>query len=102
MRAQRQKIKLLEEGGADEDDIINARCRYRGTSAEYARFSKAMDLPQQRERVYIDGLKNVGNGKYKSKSFGVELNRRKTGNQEIIDRPTYQKSTRKFIKKAVS
>ena len=65
MRAQRQKIKLLEEGGADEDDIINARCRYRGTSAEYVRFSKAMDLPQQRERVYIDGLGNIGVGKIK-------------------------------------
>lgn len=100
MRAQRQKIKLLEEGGADEDDIINARCRYRGTSAEYARFSKAMDLPQQRERVTVDGLGDVGKGKYKRKSSGVELNRRKTGNQgqEIIDRPTYQKLTRKFIK----
>ena len=59
MRAQRQKIKLLEEGGADEDDIINARCRYRGTSAEYARFSKAMDLPQQRERAYIEGLEKL-------------------------------------------
>ncbi len=67
MRAQRQKIKLLEEGGADEDDIINSRCRYRGTSAEYARFSKAMDLPQQRERVYIDGLGNIGKGKYTKK-----------------------------------
>ncbi len=64
MRAQRQKIKLLEEGGADEDDIITARCRYRGTSAEYARFSKAMDLPEQRDRVYIDGLKNIGQGKW--------------------------------------
>ncbi len=64
MRAQRQQIKLLEAGGANEDDIINARCRYRGTSAEYARFSKAMDLPQQRDRVYIDGLGNVGKGKY--------------------------------------
>lgn len=64
MRAQRQKIKLLQEGGADEDDIINARCRYRGTSAEYARFSKAMDLPEQRDRVYIDGLGDIGKGKY--------------------------------------
>lgn len=64
MRAQRQEIKLLKEGGASEDDLIAARSRYRGTSAEYARFSKAMDLPQQRERVTVDGLGNIGQGKY--------------------------------------
>lgn len=64
MRAQRQEIKLLKEGGASEDDLIAARARYRGTSAEYARFSQAMDLPQQRERVTIDGLGNIGQGKY--------------------------------------
>lgn len=64
MRAQRQEIKLLKEGGASEDDLIAARSCYRGTSAEYARFSKAMDLPQQRERVTVDGLGNIGQGKY--------------------------------------
>ncbi len=70
MRAQRQKIKLLKEGGADENDIITARCRYRAISAEYTRFSSAMDLPQQRERVYIDGLGSIGKGKYtKSKKM---------------------------------
>ncbi len=66
MRAQRQQIKLLQEGGANEEDIINARCRYRGTSAEYARFSNAMNLPQQRDRVTVDGLGNVVVRKYKS------------------------------------
>ena len=49
----------LQVGGADEKDITSAKCRYRATSAEYARFSKAMDLPQQRERVTIDGLGDV-------------------------------------------
>lgn len=76
MRAQRQKIHLLEEAGADEEDIINARCRYRGTSQEYARFSKAMGLPQQRERVTADGLGNIGVGKYskavdKNEKYGI-------------------------------
>ena len=65
MRAERQKIKLLQEGGANEDDIITARAKYRVTSAEYTRFSKAMNLPQQRERVTVDGLGNIGVGKYK-------------------------------------
>lgn len=64
MRAQRQEIKLLKEGGASEDDLINSRARYRGTSHEYAKFSEAMGLPQQRERVTIDGLGNIGQGKY--------------------------------------
>ena len=50
---QRQEIALLKEGAAEED-IIAARCRYRATSAEYARFSEAMGLPQQRERVTVD------------------------------------------------
>ncbi len=66
MRAERQKIKLLKEGGADEEDIIRATARYRGTSAEYSRFSKAMGLPQQRERVYGDGLGSVSKGKWKN------------------------------------
>lgn len=56
---------IADEAGADEDDIINARCRYRGTSQEYTRFSKAMDLPQQRERVTADGLGNIGVGEIK-------------------------------------
>ena len=56
MRAQREEMALLEEGGADEDDLINCRARYHGTSHEYAQFSKAMGLPQERERVYADGL----------------------------------------------
>ena len=55
MRAQREKIRLLESGNADEDSIIAAKARYFKTSDEYVRFSKVMDLPQQRERVSIDG-----------------------------------------------
>ena len=65
MRAQRQEIHLLKEGGANEEDIITARAKYRVTSSEYTRFSEAMSLPQQRERVTVDGLGNVGVGKYK-------------------------------------
>ena len=64
MRAQRQEMQLLKEGGADEDDIINCRARYHGTSQEYTAFSKAMGLPQQRERVFADGLGNIMQGKY--------------------------------------
>ena len=65
MRAERQKIKLLQDGEADETDIMLARAKYRGTSQEYTSFSKAMELPQQRQRVTVDGLGNIGVGKWK-------------------------------------
>lgn len=74
MRAQRQEIKLLTEGAAAEDDIIAARCRYRVTSGEYTRFSEAMGIPQQRERVTIDGLGNIGQGKWKMDLSSKDFN----------------------------
>ena len=78
MRAERQKIKLLQDGEADDTDIMLARAKYRGTSQEYTSFSKAMDLPQQRQRVAIDGLGNIGVGKTKidltQKDYGDIIN----------------------------
>lgn len=59
MRAQRQKIKLLEEAGVDEQDITLAKCKYRRLSQEYTAFSKQMGLPQERDRIYADGLGRV-------------------------------------------
>ncbi|MBR2731388.1 MAG: phage minor capsid protein [Clostridia bacterium] len=59
MRAYRQKIKLLEEGG-DADGALAAKCKYRAVSQEYTKFSKAMGLPEQRERVTVDGLGTIG------------------------------------------
>lgn len=53
MRAQRQKIKLLEEGGADEQALIAARAKYVKTSDEYVNFSKSMGLSQQWDRVTV-------------------------------------------------
>lgn len=53
MRAQRQKIKLLEEGEADEQAIITARARYVKTSDEYVSFSKSVGLSQQWDRVTV-------------------------------------------------
>ena len=66
MRARRESIKALTDGGADEDDIIKERVSYRAVSQEYTRFSKAMGLREQRERVMIDGLGTVGTGKFKA------------------------------------
>ena len=56
MRKQRQDIKLLETGGASKNDILAAKSRYRSTMSQYVEFSKSMELPQQKERVYMDGL----------------------------------------------
>lgn len=87
MRAQRQEIKLLQDGGADENDLIAARCRYRQTSQTYKDFSNAMELPEQRQRVTIDGLGNIGQGEWKNPSKPVA----KSGgsgimNQKVTDR----------------
>lgn len=59
LRKRREEIHLLEQGEADEDDILAAKAKYYALSNEYAQFSKAMHLPQQRERVSIDGRKGV-------------------------------------------
>lgn len=60
MRIQRQRIQLLKEGGANAEDITAAQAKYRATMAQYVSFSKAMNLPQQRERIYVDGLGRLG------------------------------------------
>lgn len=54
MRAQREKVKLLEKGDADPDEVMLARCKYQAQLDEYARFSKKMGLKQERERIYLD------------------------------------------------
>lgn len=64
LRKERQDIKLLKEGEANNEDIITAQAKYRILSDEYVKFSKAMDIPQQRERINSDGLKgNFAGGK---------------------------------------
>jgi hypothetical protein len=60
MRKQRQDIDLLKRGMADPDDIQTAQIKYRNTMAQYKRFSEEMQLPQQKERIYMDGLGKVG------------------------------------------
>lgn len=58
MRKQREDIKLFQESGLNEDDIINAKSKYRATMNEYVNFSKKMGLPQQMERVYTSKNKS--------------------------------------------
>lgn len=70
MRADRQKIELLTQGGADDDTITGAKVRYFQRQDEYVKFSKAMNLPQQWERITVDG-KNALGSKFPKKAESV-------------------------------
>mgnify|MGYP002643329526 FL=1 len=60
MRADRQKIELLTQGGADDDTITGAKVRYFQRQDEYVKFSKAMGLPEQWERITVNGKNALG------------------------------------------
>lgn len=60
MRADRQKIELLTQGGADYDTITGAKAKYFQRQDEYVKFSKAMNLPQQWERITVNGKNALG------------------------------------------
>lgn len=57
MRAQRQRIKLIQEGGAAPNDIILAKAKYQGQMQTYKDFSEKMGLPEQKARIMQDGLR---------------------------------------------
>lgn len=59
MRAQRTKVRQLQQGDGSNDDILAAKARYLNTLHQYQAFSKKMELPEQMERVYMDGLGRV-------------------------------------------
>lgn len=59
MRSQRAYIKNLERGDGSKDDILAAKARYLNTLHQYQAFSRKMELPEQMERVYMDGLGRV-------------------------------------------
>lgn len=46
-------VDLLKEGGADEKTIQDAKISYQAVSQEYTRFSHAMNLTPQRERINL-------------------------------------------------
>ena len=96
MRAQRQEIKLLSEGGANEDDILALKSKYNGTQSEYVNFSKAMNLPQEWDRVTVDGLGNIGSKSLKKKSKAVA----KSENGGIINSGAISGALNPYSKKA--
>lgn len=74
MRAKRAEVRALERGGAEPIDITIAKARYQGQLAEYKRFSDAMGVPTQMNRVYIDGLGRIAPGKdFTDQLFGGKI-----------------------------
>lgn len=63
MRSQRAYVKNLQRGGASQEDILAAKARYLNTLHQYQGFSKKMRVPEQMERVYMDGLGRVALGR---------------------------------------
>ena len=59
MRKQRSDIDLLKKGKASQLDLQAAQAKYLNTLREYQGFSKKMELPEQMQRVYMDGLGRV-------------------------------------------
>lgn len=57
MRARREQVQLLRQGGADKEDITLAQCKYQAQLEQYRSFSKAMGLEEQTERIYTGRTK---------------------------------------------
>lgn len=57
MRSTRQQVKLLQEGGADDQEIILKKAKYQVQLQNYTDFSKKMGLPEQKQRITQDGLR---------------------------------------------
>ena len=67
MRAQREKVQMLQEGGADPDEVMLQKAKYQGQLNEYAVFSRKMGLKEERERIYIDGRGKIAPSQYDQK-----------------------------------
>lgn len=113
MRKQRQDIKLLKDAGVSDDseEVIAARCRYQTTSQKYSDFSSKMGLNEHRDRITIDGLKDIGHNKFTLKNAVgkpiIEVQRislnvapnvitQKVGKKGGIDRNYYDKNGRQY------
>jgi hypothetical protein len=89
-------VDLLKEGGADEKTIQDAKISYQAVSQEYTRFSKAMGLPQQRERVglALAGMKYdvpTAPKPIKTNTQTVEIPLDKSEKSGIIDTEMYRR-----------
>lgn len=63
MRAQRSKIAALKQGGYEHDKLVIEQAKYQAELYEYTVFCNKMNMKQQRERIYMDGLGNMAGSK---------------------------------------
>ena len=92
MRKTRQDIKLMEAGEADQQSIMLKKGRYYGQMQTYVDFSEKMNLPQQRDRIYQDGLKGNFSSKKAYEQMQKATEERTTAKQPQKNR----KQTAKF------
>lgn len=95
-------VDLLKEGGADEKAIQDAKISYQAVSQEYTRFSKAMGLTPQRERINLalggmEGRSNPAPKPGKTDVNPVEIPLDKSEKSGIID--TRRESDLGYMKK---
>lgn len=74
MRAQREKVQMLQDGGADRQEVMLQKAKYQGQLNEYAAFSRKMGLKEERERIYLDTRGKIAtNNKTQNKLFPPEM-----------------------------
>ena len=87
MRAQREKVQLLQKGGADPDDVMLARAKYQGQLNEYSKFSRKMGLKEERERIYYDMRGHVAtNTKRQNAKYTPDMIRNAARDSKQYDR----------------
>ena len=87
MRAQREKVQLLQKGGADPDDVMLARAKYQGQLNEYSKFSRKMGLKEERERIYYDMRGHIAtNTKRQNAKYTPDMIRNATKDSNQYDR----------------
>lgn len=89
-------VDLLKEGGADEKTIQDAKISYQAVSQEYTRFSRAMGLTPQRERINLalggmEGRSNPAPAPVKTDANPVEIPLDKFEKSGIIDTEMYRR-----------
>lgn len=95
MRAQREKVNLMEAGGADPDDVMLARAKYQGQLNEYSRFCRKMGLTEEHERIYYDMRGRIAPRKY----IDISAQRDIIKEKKVLESKTYSSAIKAEEKK---